>query len=640
MKIRQFCDLNFRKMDLFECSVCLNDMLERSPRILPCLHSFCTECLQQIINNNKVNCPTCREVTELKTNDVKELKVNFNLHQMKEQMEGQKEKEQKKSASGTKTKFLCQICHQTEALFKCKDCPDLLCEPCKKKHGDVEDFKSHSMFDLCQVHDEGITHLCKECIKPLCKRCMLLDHTEHKNHFVKYEKGVTELQNDAKIKQENIMKEIRAADKNYEEIRVNYQRVAAIKTACYDQKKCLNDRMKAEDEVLRHKIAELEAASKKRKDHLKERILEADTILKETDMKEKMYKKLKELYDKERNECTMAVASLKSLITSKSGFCDRYNKITEKADQCLVDMKKVVESEYTLPPLLKDYSPGESVQLAPAVNKLMNLKVNKTLLTIEKSDQINGKWDIAFIGNDLLLPTVNKPYHVIRLDMKGRVVARYYPQDINKQVNTVFVYENEIYMTQSNAIAVTNHKQNIIYKLDIEFIWGILVKDKSTIFISQVKNPGNIYKYDTTHGRTAVVVEGLKCPSYMSSVYTKDGYQYMISEEDGHCITVYNSSWELLYSFGNEGTGDGQFKGYSPMATTVSDMGTILVADLGNDRISHFTIDGQFLSNVATKKDGIVAPIGLCYKHPYLYVTRSEARNVKCLEITKTTEIK
>ena len=170
-----------------------------------------------------------------------------------------------------------------------KDCPDLLCEPCKKKHGDVEDFKSHSVFDLCQVHDEGITHLCKECIKPLCKRCMLLDHTEHKNHFVKYEKGVTELQNDAKIKQENIMKEIRAADKNYEEIRVNYQRVAAIKTACYDQKKCLNDRMKAEDEVLRHKIAELEAASKKRKDHLKERILEADTILKETDMKEKMY---------------------------------------------------------------------------------------------------------------------------------------------------------------------------------------------------------------------------------------------------------------------------------------------------------------------------------------------------------------
>ena len=71
-------------------------------------------------------------------------------------MEGQKEKEQKKPPPGTKTKSLCQICHQTEALFKCKDCPHLLCEPCKKNHGDIEDFKSHSVFDLCQIHDEGI----------------------------------------------------------------------------------------------------------------------------------------------------------------------------------------------------------------------------------------------------------------------------------------------------------------------------------------------------------------------------------------------------------------------------------------------------------------------------------------------------
>ena len=120
----------------------------------------------------------------------------------------------------------------------------------------------------------------------------------------------------------------------------------------------------------------------------------------------------------------------------------------------------------------------------------------------------------------------------------------------------------------------------------------------------------------------------------MSMMYTKEGYKYIISEEAAHCIKVYNSSWEPLHSFGTKGTGDGQF--HSPMATAMTDMGTILVADQGNDRISHFTIDGQFLSHVATEDDGIVAPIGLCYKHPYLWVTRSAARNVKCLEITKT----
>ena len=624
-------------MDLFECSVCLGDMLERSPRSLSCLHSFCTECLQQLVNNNKINCPTCREVTELKTNDVKELKVNFNLRQMKEQMEGQKQKEQKKPATGTKAKSLCQICRQTEALFKCKDCPDLLCEPCKKKHGDVEDFKSHSVFDLCLIHDEGITHLCKQCIKPLCKRCMLLDHTEHKNNFVKYETGVGELQNDAKTKQENIKKEITAADKNYEEMKAKYQRVTNIETVCYDQKKHLKDKMSAEDKALREKIAELEAASKERKQHLEQRIKEADKILKESDIKKKSYNKLKELYDKERNECTIAVASLNSLIASKSGFCDRYKKITQKADQCLVDIKKVVDVEYTLPPLLRGSLPEESVKPATAVNKLMNLKVKQTLLTLDKSDRINGKWGIAFIGNGVLLATENKPYRVIRLDMNGRVLKCYYPGDTDKQVKNVFVYNNDIYMLQLNTITSIKHdyEQNIIYDLDIGSMLGILVKDKSTIFISQNENPGNIYKYDTVHDRTEVVAEGLKTPGYMSMMYTKEGCKYIISETDGHCIKVYNSSWELLHSFGTEGNGDGQFGQYSPMATTVTDMGTILVADQGNLRISHFTIEGHFLSHVATKDDGIEHPIGLCYKHPYLWVTRAYAKNVKCLEITK-----
>ena len=624
-------------MDLFECSVCLNDMLERSPRILPCLHSFCTECLQQLINNNKINCPTCREITELKSNDVKELKVNFNLRQMKEKLEGQKEKEQKKPAPGTKAKSLCQICRQTEALFKCKDCPDLLCEPCKKNHSDIEDFKSHSVFDLCQVHDEGITHLCKECIQPLCKRCMLLDHAEHKNHFVKYEKGVKELQNDAKITQENIKKDIKAADKNHEEIKAKYQRVTHIEAVCHDQKKHLKDKMSAEDKALREKIAELEAASKERKQHLEQRIKEADTILKGTDIKKKSYNKLKELYDKERNECTMAAASLNSLTSSKSGFCDRYKKIKQKANQCLVDIKKVVDAEYTLPPLLIDSLPAESVKPAPAVNKLMNLKVKQTLLTLDKSDQINGRWDIAFIGNDVLLPTYNKPYRVVRLDMNGQFLKCYYPQNTDEEVRSLYVYNNDIYMTQRNTITVVKHayEQNIVYDLNIELMWGLLVKQKSTIFISQENNSGNIYKFDTIHETTEVVAEGLNMPIYMSMVYTKEGYKYIISEQDGHCIKVYNSSWKQLHSFGSEGTSDGQFKGYSPMATSVTDMGTILVADQGNHRISHFTIDGQFLSNVATINDGIQFPIGLCYKHPYLWVTRSNAKNVKCLEITK-----
>ena len=626
-------------MDLFECSVCLNDMIEKTPRVLFCLHTFCTDCLQQLINQNKVKCPTCREVTELKSNDVKELKVNFHLCQMKEKMKDQEEKEKKKAVSCTKTKSLCQICHQSEALYKCKDCPHLLCDPCKVRHSDIEDFKSHSVFDLCLIHDEGITHLCKECIKPLCTRCMLLDHIEHKNHFVNYEIGIEELQDYVRTMQELIKNRTERVYQKCQKIQLEYQRVNEVEAACQDQKRQWRKRISEADITFKQKVAKLEAACNEEKIQLEKNIQEADEILKETGDKKKTYTNLINLSNKEQNNSSVVFASLNALSKSKSGFCDRYNTIKQNVVQCLKDIRKVLVLEVTGPPIVMTYSsPVESDKPTPSVHKLTNLKVKQTLLTIEKSDQINGTWDIAFVGNDVLLTTRHKPYHVIRLDLKGRVVNWYYPQDTDKLVKNVFVYDNDVYILQSNTITVIPHchEQNIVYNLDIESMWGILVKDKSTIFISQNKNPGNIYKYDTVHDTTEVVVEGLKSPSYMSVIYTKEGCKYIISEMEGNFIKVYNSSWELLHLFGGQGTYDGQFGQNSPMATTVTDMGTILVADQGNHRISHFTIEGQFLSHVTTIDDGIKFPIGLCYKHPYLWVTRSEARNVKCLEITKT----
>ena len=57
-----------------ECSVCF-EKLDVTSRVLPCQHTFCMRCLQQIIDaRNELRCPECREhvpvrqVTELPTN--------------------------------------------------------------------------------------------------------------------------------------------------------------------------------------------------------------------------------------------------------------------------------------------------------------------------------------------------------------------------------------------------------------------------------------------------------------------------------------------------------------------------------------------------------------------------------------------
>ena len=63
--------------NLLECSVCL-EPLDVTSRVLPCQHTFCMRCLQQIINTcNELKCPECRQVVPCRT--VTDLPTNILL---------------------------------------------------------------------------------------------------------------------------------------------------------------------------------------------------------------------------------------------------------------------------------------------------------------------------------------------------------------------------------------------------------------------------------------------------------------------------------------------------------------------------------------------------------------------------------
>ena len=58
----------------------------------------------------------------------------------------------------------------------------------------------------------------------------------------------------------------------------------------------------------------------------------------------------------------------------------------------------------------------------------------------------------------------------------------------------------------------------------------------------------------------------------------------------------------------------------APSVIVVTDMGTLLIADQGNHRISHNSLEEEFLSQVITKDDGLEYLVSICYKHPCLRV--------------------
>uniref|UniRef100_A0A672KHS5 RING-type domain-containing protein n=1 Tax=Sinocyclocheilus grahami TaxID=75366 RepID=A0A672KHS5_SINGR len=57
-------------LDLLECSVCL-ERLDTSAKVLPCQHTFCRRCLENIVSSrHELRCPECRVLVDCAVDDL------------------------------------------------------------------------------------------------------------------------------------------------------------------------------------------------------------------------------------------------------------------------------------------------------------------------------------------------------------------------------------------------------------------------------------------------------------------------------------------------------------------------------------------------------------------------------------------
>ena len=580
--------------NIFECSVCLNHMLDRSPRMLACIHTFCEECLSQLIQNKTIHCPVCREITELKQNDVKELRVNFFLAQIKDAQI--KPKEATKKAAKVKSK--CQICEEEEPVFKCKECSNILCNRCKDSHGKVTEFQSHTVLDLCVKHEDGITHFCKKCVRPLCMKCMLLDHQEHAEQFVSYDAGVKELLKQAETLQEQLSNAKTSVDTYLEKAKLEYENASEVKAYLI-----------------------------KKKDEYLDKAKKAKELIKQIEIKEKEFVEIETSCVSNKDKSLVAETALKSLITKPVGICDKFDKIKQKGESTLAELRAQTRTEYSLPKIL------HLDDFGPEVITGKKLKRLKLLFTQNKSDKFNCGSQISFVGSDVLLINNVNPQHVIRLNKKGEQMARYYPLMKDEEVRGVVVFENYIYIAQKKSITRVSQfdDDKVLYNPDIdEDINKILVEDQSSILISTgyYNENGKIYRFDIDKKNTAMLTQNLNCPTYINKTDQQGSVKYIVTEYGPDLIKVYDQKWNLLSVIGKHGSNDGELN--CPYSTAITELG-ILVADCYNQRVSHFTLEGEFLSHVITKQNGLSYARGIAYRFPYLWVCGSGC--VKCYEL-------
>ena len=111
-------------MDELECGICLE--LFQDPRSLPCLHTFCRECIQRSLNetDHSLKCPVCRAKHELSDEGAGLLPVN--QYAIQELPLKRLQQQQREDNGGQQDE--CTSCRKTvtPVVAWCEDCDGMI----------------------------------------------------------------------------------------------------------------------------------------------------------------------------------------------------------------------------------------------------------------------------------------------------------------------------------------------------------------------------------------------------------------------------------------------------------------------------------------------------------------------------------
>ena len=544
--------------DLFKCPVCLEDMLERNPRLLSCHHTFCESCLNILIQDQKISCPTCRTETAVQEGDVTKLKKDFRLLQMKEEMEKTFKKQTRQ----------CQVCKESLGISMCENCNKLICESCQEKHLKLKVFMDHHIQELCSKHPEcGISHICMKCVESVCVNCILVDHCDHEDQIHVYKEGVHTLVSYVKDCKEQIEKII---NKNSELRNRKQVKKELVKEAKFE--------LEEEHKKITQARVELERKIDEINIKLKNIIIEQIKIDMKIDKCEADRKKHMKLYD--------TVKQLEEdMIKGNTSNTMRVLK--------LVKEELNVKDEWIEEPEL--------------------------VINVENSETFQVKYPvgIASTAEDAVMIADWEFSDVTKINARGEIISKIKTHSKYGKVTNVRTFENMLYIGQKKGI--TKHHLAEPCEVVDEYDTGVTdisdfdVVNEEMLIIAT--DGGCLYEYNTKTRTNKQVLS--KDDDRKACISYQKGERFLLTYTNLHMIQIYNKEWQLLTYIRNYDCSSL----YRPASTCVTPAG-FLVADSYNHRVSYFTIEGHFVQHVLTDKDGLWRPRDLCYRPPFLWVTQ------------------
>ena len=139
------------------CPVCLSQF--DSPKTLPCLHSFCLKCIQQLpvdLEEGKhvISCPTCRKAAHIPDKGPADLPTAFVINSLVEIQEQMKEE----------SIMNCTDHNEPLKVF-CETCQELICQSCTIRHH--KDHNYDVVSDVFPKHQQDIEEFVEVVVKKM-----------------------------------------------------------------------------------------------------------------------------------------------------------------------------------------------------------------------------------------------------------------------------------------------------------------------------------------------------------------------------------------------------------------------------------------------------------------------------------------
>ena len=659
MDVRQ-CWVDYTRTKCHLCSKALNN-----PRTLPCLHSFCLNCVENLVYidgtrlQGEVECPTCMSPFQVSEEFIDDLPIPFLSGRFKDTLLDE----------AIQGNINCSNCEGgIAAISFCYVCRHYFCFRCDQAHHRLEYTRGHRYILLENAHsllrrlamcpeenheEEPLSLYCKKCRECVCQFC---DEESHWRHVVE------NVQDAAEPKKQQIKETLVQIE----------QEIAA-----------LNDKIKESQETFETRKEEINAARRTVKTYVDAAIRSLEkhkeAMLTELD---DIYAKLQQRHAAKQDKLGLLVQQLKSPVKYGKDILKRnYDVEILKERQALINrcvhllnsrqdwdsfqfpcVKYIADKKASFKNV-RDLRPGRVIvrHAGPIESPSSGIAVCETSRNIAVADRPLDVLDVQVtaphqyqrvgqLGSDGFgHGTYCSPCGIAICKTSGNIAVA---DDIKRRL-TIFSSEGKYlrhfgdvrdasknlkspksvaFRSCGEIIVIDSGKMILCSNTGVfwEYISGVALPESVS-----VSSNGHMIVCDKEEATVKVLhSEGRLVKSFSSdqTLYGQPSFaihhrnKFFVSYPEAHCVKVFSDNGMFLYDIGAKGSK--REKLGKPLGLAMDRFNNLVVCDSNKSRLQVYKPDGRHVATIEGENSQLVSPQFVAVsKDGHLFVTDSGCKS-------------